>query len=185
MSRLHKLVLSQLQELSHQAPSLNETHQLAPDTLYNTTILGITTSTTMIDLTLEFSDIARYSMMLCRLDVQARAEARIDDRAVYLHECADDLIRRLSYLEEPLAVYELDADVGMVILRSSPPDRDGEQRTYWEVRLSISAAPLLDLARYCWAPGMAERERLAYPATFALVGRLAESVCAIFDRPEQ
>jgi hypothetical protein len=30
--------------------------------------------------------------------------------------------------------------------------------------------------RYRWAPGMTEREALAYPATFALVGRLVDSL---------
>ena len=44
----------------------------------------------------------------------------------------------------------------MAQLRSSPPQRDADERSYWEVTL-WAGQPRAHVARYRWAPGMAER----------------------------
>src|SRR5262245_58134329 len=132
---------------------------------------------------LEFFDHDRYSVTLRELTVGAGAEAPSDARA-YLSSRAAEVARRLSFLEEPLAVWELDGGERIAQLRSSPPLREGEEISYWEVTLwapstssgqggTESGARVI---RYHWSPGMAEREVLAYPATFALVARMADSL---------
>src|SRR5262245_60362810 len=119
---------------------------------------------------LEFFDHDRYSVTLRELTVGAGAEAPSDARA-YLSSRGAEVARRLSFLEEPLAVWELDGGERIAQLRSSPPLREGEEISYWEVTLWAGAEPGARVIRYHWSPGMAEREVLAYPATFALVAR--------------
>ncbi len=121
---------------------------------------------------LVFSDRDRYSVALRELVVGMNVDAPADTRA-YLSAAAAAVARGLSFLEEPLAVWELDGSEGMAELRSSPPLREGDEISYWEVTLT-AAQPSARAARYRWAPGMAEREIVAYPATFALLGRMAD-----------
>jgi hypothetical protein len=124
---------------------------------------------------LEFSDHDRYSVTLRELTIGAGGAAPLDARG-YLSAAAAEVARRLSFLEEPLALWELDAGEYMAQLRSSPPLREGEEISYWEVALSVGAEPAARATRYHWAPGMAEREVIVYPATFALVARMADSL---------
>src|SRR4051794_37453297 len=56
---------------------------------------------------LGFSDHDRYSVALRELTVGADGVAPLDARG-YLSAAAADIARRLSFLEEPLAVWELD-----------------------------------------------------------------------------
>jgi hypothetical protein len=90
----------------------------------------------------------------------------IDDARAWLGDHAAAAIRSLGFLEEPLAVWELDGDEGVVQLRSSPPLREGDDVTYWEVVIRCDDRPSATIARYHWAPGLPERERVIYPATF-------------------
>jgi hypothetical protein len=124
--------------------------------------------------TLAFFDHDRFSVTLRGLDVGGALFE--GDAHAYLSACAAEIARRLSYLEEPLAVWELDGAERVAQLRSSPPQRDGDEVSYWEVTLAAGAQLGARIARYRWAPGMVEREVVAYPATFALVGRMVDSL---------
>jgi hypothetical protein len=126
---------------------------------------------------LEFSDHDRYSLMLRELMIGAGGAAPNDARA-YLSAAAAEVARRLSFLEEPLAVWELDSGERVAQLRSSPPQREGDMVAYWEVTLWAGDEPGARAVRYHWSPGMAEREVLAYPATFALIARMADGMAA-------
>ena len=124
---------------------------------------------------LEFSDYDRYSVALRQLTVGAGGVTPDDARA-YLSATAAEVARRLSFLEEPLAVWELDGGERAAQLRSSPPLREGDTVTYWEVTLWAGDQPGARAARYHWSPGMAERQELIYPATFALIARVADGL---------
>ncbi|HWQ11306.1 MAG TPA: hypothetical protein VNL77_00825 [Roseiflexaceae bacterium] len=133
---------------------------------------------------LELADRDRYSAAVRSLEVAlGEREAPADARAE-LSARAAALIRRLSYLEEPLAVWELEGGERLAQLRSSPPQREGEEVAYWEVTLRAAERPTASIARYRWAPGMPEREVVVYPATFALIGRLADSLEAALAEAE-
>ena len=135
-------------------------------------------TTTQIHSRLEFFDHDRYSVTLRMLSMSEGTTLSNDVHEVqtYLSAKAAEIVRQLSYLEEPLAVWELDSRENMAQLRSSPPQRDGDERLYWEVVLKVDGEPSVSIARYSWAPGMPEREVVAYPATFALVSRIANSL---------
>jgi hypothetical protein len=125
--------------------------------------------------TLAFFDHDRYSVTLRELTV-GKGGATPPDARAYLSTAAAAVARRLSFLEEPLAVWELDGSERVAQLRSSPPLRDGDEVAYWEVSLWAGEQPSARVVRCRWAPGMPEREIIAYPATFALVARMADSL---------
>ncbi len=128
---------------------------------------------------LTFFDRDRYSVALHELAIGSSRGVPADTRA-YLSATAAEVARRLSFLEEPLAVWELDGAEGMAQLRSTPPLREGGEVSYWEVTLTASQ-PSARAARYRWAPGMPEREVVAYPATFALLGRMADALAGALE----
>jgi hypothetical protein len=131
-------------------------------------------------MTLEFFDHDRYSVTMRALEVGSGMPFQGDVRA-YLSARAAEIARGLSYLEEPLAVWELDDAEKTAQLRSSPPQREGDEVSYWEVTLGIGSARIM---RYRWAPGLIEREAIAYPATFALIGRIADSLAEALQTTE-
>jgi hypothetical protein len=128
----------------------------------------------------EIGEHDRFSATLHALEVQVMTRVSGDTHA-FLSDRAAELARRLSYLEEPLGVWELDGREGQAQLRSSPPAREGEQVQYWEVTLTAGERPAARIVRYQWSPGMPERAPLAYPATFGLIGRMADSIAGALD----
>lgn len=128
------------------------------------------------DAHINLTDLDRFSATLRELAVTRHAAPVIHDVRAWLSDHAAAAIRALSFLEEPLAVWELEESEGIAQLRSSPPHREESDVIYWEVVLSCAERPSATLARYRWAPGMPERERVEYPATFALIGRMTAAL---------
>ena len=72
----------------------------------------------------------------------------------------------------------LEAGTANTLLVLDAPLREGDAVTYWEVTLWAGDEPGARAVRYQWSPGMAEHEVLAYPATFALIARMADGLAA-------
>lgn len=126
------------------------------------------------------SNYDRHSTELHSLSVTAE-QALGDDVYAALQAHAAELIQRLSYLEEPLAICELDGGERTMQLRSSPPQRDDNEIAYWEVEVQEVQGDdrtgiTTSISRYHWQPELAERELVPYPATFAFLGRLTDSL---------
>ena len=66
--------------------------------------------------------------------------------AEQLRRIADDLSRRVNYLLEPIAPVEIDAEQCVVQMRSSPPQKNEGQSTYYE--LLVRRGGELSLRRY-------------------------------------
>ena len=126
------------------------------------------------------SDIDRHSATLEELTLEATVPANVDSRE-YLSGRAAAVTRRLSFLEEPLAVWELDGSEGVAQVRSNPPQREGEEISYWEVQIHTAEQPTASMGRYRWTPDMTERETVPYPATFSQLGRIAEALEAALN----
>lgn len=128
------------------------------------------------DARVELVDLDRFSATLRELEVTCHTVSAVDDMRAWLSNHAAAAIRELSFLEEPLAVWELEESEALVQLRSSPPSREESGVTYWEVVLRGVERPSASMARYRWSPGMPERERIDYPATFTLIGRMTAAL---------
>lgn len=123
---------------------------------------------------LEFQDHDRYSVTLRALEVSRTLPAT--PAPDFLACAGAATIQHLNFLEEPLGLLELDADLGVAQLRSLPPMREGDEVQYWEVTLTAHEKPTATIARYRWTPDMVEREQIEYPATFTLTARIAEAL---------
>ena len=93
------------------------------------------------------------------------ASASIDQ----LKKVSEGLAARLTYLLEPIKLIEVDADQCVAQLRSSPPQREPEMTTYYE--LLVRRGGELTLCRWMKAPA-SERQSVAAQVTREVFLRL-------------
>ena len=174
---LQQRVVTQLEQLVAKGPQNIETViQEASEAGY---IVGIPAEGKNTGVSISLVDYDRYSVALRHLAVHDNGLVIDDsDTKNYLHQATAEITQRLSYLEEPLALLELNTIDGIAQLRSNPPENGPNDLTYWEVSISVSPHPQAKLARYQWIAGNRERMPVTYPATFATLGRLAKDLAA-------
>ncbi|MEW5960332.1 MAG: hypothetical protein AB1801_21610 [Chloroflexota bacterium] len=140
-------------------------------------IVGVPVEEQQLGISLTLQGFDRYSVILRQLEVSRQAAAPADSPIeARLRHWAEQIIRRLSYLEEPLTLLELDAGARVAQLRSASPQQEGEVLAYWEAMVYAEPQPSVKLTRYCWSPDRAEREVAVYPATFGAVARIAQDM---------
>ena len=88
------------------------------------------------------------------------------------------LADRLTYLMEPIAPIEIDAAACMVQLRSNPPQRDDDGRSYYE--LIVRRGGEIALTRYRKENGDA-RQQIAATVTREVLLRLVGDFCAVLE----
>jgi hypothetical protein len=86
------------------------------------------------------------------------------------------LAQRLTYLMEPIAPIELDSEACIVQLRSNPPQRDDDGRSYYE--LTVSRGGQIALGRYRKDNGNA-RQAIVVTVTREVMTRLVGDFCAV------
>ena len=100
--------------------------------------------------------------------------------AADLERIGKALAERLTYLMEPIAPIEHDAQECVVQLRSSPPQRDDDGRSYYE--LIVRRGGEIALSRFRKENGDARRV-IAATVTREVLLRLAGDFSAVLDRP--
>jgi hypothetical protein len=96
--------------------------------------------------------------------------------SVSLERLAKSLSERLTYLMEPIRPIEIDADACVAQLRSSPPQRDDDGRSYYE--LVVRRGGEIALARYRKESG-APRQQIVATVTREVLLRLADDFEAV------
>jgi hypothetical protein len=120
-------------------------------------------------------DLASVDAIGCAVDQFAFHTGRLSGATLEkLKKIGEDLSRRVTYLLEPIAIIEIDAEGITVQLRSSPPSQENGVTTYYELALNQDG---LTLRRYQSQPG---QPRQAIPAHFTheALRRLAKDVAA-------
>jgi hypothetical protein len=92
-----------------------------------------------------------------------------------LERIAKSLAERLTYLMEPISPIETDAQACTVQLRSNPPQRDDDGRTYYE--LLVKSGGEISLVRFRKENG-AGRLRIPATVTREVLVRLVGDFCA-------
>ena len=95
-----------------------------------------------------------------------------------LERMAKSLSAQLTYLMEPIRPIEIDADACIAQLRSSPPQRDDDGRSYYE--LTVRRGGEIALSRYRKEPGTA-RQQIPATVTREVLLRLADDFEAVLD----
>jgi hypothetical protein len=88
------------------------------------------------------------------------------------------LSERLTYLMEPIAPIEIDSQSCIVQLRSSPPHRDDDGRTYYE--LTVRRGGEIALLRFRKEDGSA-RQQVTATVTREVLLRLVRDFCTVLD----
>jgi hypothetical protein len=89
------------------------------------------------------------------------------------------LSERLTYLMEPIAPIEIDAAACVVQLRSNPPQRDDDGRSYYE--LMVRRGGEITLTRYRKEIGDA-RHPIAATVTREVLLRIVGDFCAVLEQ---
>ncbi len=95
-----------------------------------------------------------------------------------LEKLGKALAERLTYLMEPISPIELDANACVVQLRSNPPQRDDDGRSYYE--LLVRRGGEIVLKRFRKENGNA-RQPVAATVTCEVLLRLVGDLCAVLD----
>jgi hypothetical protein len=170
---LHKRIVTQLEQLGTKG-FLEVEAAILPAGGYLVGVVAEGAEPT-VAITLDACD--RFSVMLRSLEV-AYDNLPAQSSPTELSRYADQIAQRLTYLEEPLALLELDSSDKVAQLRSTPPHQEGNNLTYWELLLWTEPHPRARLTRYRWSSDQSEREGAVYPATFGTVGRIAQDLAA-------
>jgi hypothetical protein len=86
------------------------------------------------------------------------------------------LANRVTYLMEPLKIFEVDSGSGEVQLRSQSPTARAEQRGYYEIRLFKQGS--LRMERYAFDETSRQRRAVPCQLTREVLERLADDLVA-------
>ena len=92
-----------------------------------------------------------------------------------LKTVAEKVSARLTYLLEPIAPVEIDAERCIVQLRSSPPQKDQDRTSYYELLVERGQ---ISLTRYARTPGTS-RQVIAAQVTREVLVRLVSDFVAV------
>src|SRR3954447_1690902 len=98
--------------------------------------------------------------------------------AAKLERIGKALAGRLTYLMEPIAPIELDAAACVVQLRSRPPQRDDDGRSYYE--LTVRRGGEIALVRFRKENGGA-RQQISATVTREILLRLIGDFCVVLE----
>jgi hypothetical protein len=114
------------------------------------------------------------SFNVLRLTTSELASASAAD----LERIGKALSDRLTYLMEPIAPIEIDAHACVVQLRSNPPQRDDDGRSYYE--LTVRRGGEIALVRFRKETG-ATRQQIPATVTREVLLRLVSDFCAVLS----
>lgn len=173
---ISKQVAERLETLGAKGPNQVETVFL-DSTRQQGYIVGVPVEEHNLGITLTLQSYDRYSVTLRQLEVSHNVAApERKEVKEKLRQWAEQIIRRLSYLEEPLKLLELDGGARIAQLRSDSPHEDQKALTYWEAMLYAEPYPRVNLTRYHWSSDRTGRDVAVYPATFGTLGRIAQDL---------
>ena len=89
---------------------------------------------------------------------------------------AEAICRRVTYLQEPLHVLEVDAELPAALVRSARPRERGEERSYFE--LIIAAGGTVRLRRSCVRPSSRRPETVPFTLTVEQLSDLVDDLVA-------
>lgn len=129
------------------------------------------------ELEMEISDADRLGILATKTHVTAGPGAA-DDQVLATQ--ADEMIRRVTYLQESLALIELDRRRCRAVLRSANPRVAGDTLDYYEAVLESGRSATL--RRYRYERGRRARRPIAANLSTETAARLAGDLLDIFAR---
>ena len=125
---------------------------------------------------LECRLVALDTMACAFTSLSLRAEKLVGQSPDGLKRTAERLSARLTYLLEPISPIELDSQGCVVQMRSTPPHKDADRTSYYE--LLVARTGELSLVRYTRAAGE-PRDVIPAQVTREVLTRLASDFAAV------
>jgi hypothetical protein len=122
--------------------------------------------------------VERNSLAVSFNKLQLATDELASADASELERIGKTLAGRLTYLMEPIAPIEIDAAACVVQLRSSPPQRDDDGRSYYE--LIVRRGGEIGLTRYHKENGNV-RQQIAATVTREVLLRLVGDFCTVLE----
>jgi hypothetical protein len=119
--------------------------------------------------------VALDSLACAFMRLTLRADSLVGRSPEQLRELGETLSAKLTYLLEPIRPIELDAEESSVQLRSTPPHKESNRTTYYE--LLASRRGELTLCRYSRLPGQ-QRQEVPAHVTREVLARLVSDFAA-------
>jgi hypothetical protein len=124
-------------------------------------------------------DVVEHTSLAVSFDALRVSTAELASAdTVKLERIGKALAQRLTYLMEPISPIELDAEGCVVQLRSNPPQRDDDGRSYYE--LLVRRGGEIALTRFRKENGDARRQ-IAATVTREVLLRLVGDFCAVLE----
>jgi hypothetical protein len=120
----------------------------------------------------------RNSLAVSFRDLRVASSVLGGADAIKLEQVGNALAARLTYLMEPISPIEVDAGHCVVQLRSNPPQRDDDGRSYYE--LLVRSGGEISLARFRKENG-GPRQAIIATVTREVLLRLVGDFCAVLD----
>jgi len=127
-----------------------------------------------IDVNIDFTAVDRLACAFRELRVSGPAIAGVPFAT--LSKWADQLCQRVTYLLEQVGPLEHDAAAETVLIRSTPPARQAEKTTFYEIVLH--APDTLTLRRYRRITRDANREQIDLQMTHEVLEKLTTDLVA-------
>jgi hypothetical protein len=122
--------------------------------------------------------VRRDSLAISFNRLQLTTSELADADASCLERIGKVLAQRLTYLMEPISPIEIDKEGCIVQLRSNPPQRDDDGRSYYE--LTVRRGGDIALARYRKENGAA-RQQIPATVTREILLRLVGDFCGVLE----
>ncbi|MEX0729019.1 MAG: hypothetical protein WEB58_18255 [Planctomycetaceae bacterium] len=112
------------------------------------------------------------SLNQIRLTAPQLAGKDIDE----LREWAEALCRKITYLTEQLGPLEVDALDRKVLIRSTPPDRSGDETRFYEILLQTLGGGQFSLKRYATEKNPPSRDQVEIALTHETLKKLVQDL---------
>src|SRR3954470_20393480 len=122
--------------------------------------------------------VERNSLAVSFNQLRVTTDELASAEAAQLERIGKTLASRLTYLMEPIAPIEIDAAACVVQLRSNPPQRDDDGRSYYE--LLVRRGGEIALARFRKENGGA-RQQISATVTREILLRLIGDFCVVLE----
>lgn len=154
-------------ELSRQLKSLGGSSGTAPQTV---TLTG----PDAVEVDVEFA--AVDSMSCAVREIRLRVPSLVDAGADVLERWADAISQRVTYLLEGVGPLEVDEENAQVLVRSTPPDKQADGTTFYEIFLASQSNGNFSLRRYRAQKGTPGRDQVDIQLTHQVLTRLVDDL---------
>lgn len=123
------------------------------------------------------------SMSCSAAEIRVSVPSLVNADVAKLKAWGQELCRRVTYLLENMGPLEIDPDAGQVLIRSTPPDKQGTTIQFYEVILQSQSGGNFTLRRYRTDKSQPGRQPVDIVTTHEVMKKLVKDLVESIPRP--